>query len=158
MGGHILLSFDVGPIRFQYRVAAIAVHQGHLLVAKADGADHCFLPGGRVEAGETSAEALRRELREELAVDAAMGRLVWVVENFFPGAGRRYHEISLYFTVDLPASVLRPSFARRDPVDRIDLSWRPVRSLGEANLQPSFLIDGIAAIPEAPAHIIVRDA
>jgi 8-oxo-dGTP diphosphatase len=34
-------------------------------------------PGGKVEAGETDAEALRREAREELAVELEVGPLLW---------------------------------------------------------------------------------
>src|SRR5690625_7929203 len=33
-------------------------------------AGHCEFPGGRLEPAETSGEALRRELREELAIEA----------------------------------------------------------------------------------------
>jgi 8-oxo-dGTP diphosphatase len=37
---------------------------------------HCF-PGGAIEPGETESEAVRRELQEELALDAQPQRLLW---------------------------------------------------------------------------------
>src|ERR1700752_1408505 len=37
---------------------------------------HCF-PGGAIEVGEDEASAVRRELREELALEATPRRLVW---------------------------------------------------------------------------------
>lgn len=37
---------------------------------------HCF-PGGAIEAGEDEPAAVRRELREELAVEAWPQRLIW---------------------------------------------------------------------------------
>lgn len=39
------------------------------------------LPGGRVEAGESDAAALTRELREETGLEVRVGRLVGVVER-----------------------------------------------------------------------------
>lgn len=41
-------------------------------------------PGGKVEAGETDAEALRRELREELRLEVEVGPLVATVDYTYP--------------------------------------------------------------------------
>ncbi len=42
-------------------------------------------PGGKVESGETGAEALRRELREELAIEARIGAEVERYEFAYEG-------------------------------------------------------------------------
>lgn len=41
-------------------------------------------PGGKVEAGETDAEALVRECREELAVELEVGPRLWSVVHDYP--------------------------------------------------------------------------
>ena len=41
-------------------------------------------PGGKVEEGESSEEALRREIREELATDITVGDLFTTVECDYP--------------------------------------------------------------------------
>jgi ADP-ribose pyrophosphatase YjhB (NUDIX family) len=54
------------------RVSAILHWQGRVLLCRQEkpGKEYWLLPGGGVEAGETLSEALRRELREELGIEA----------------------------------------------------------------------------------------
>lgn len=58
-------------------VAAAIARDGRYLVARrtrpADVAGRWEFPGGKVEPGETEAQALAREIREELGVEIAVG-------------------------------------------------------------------------------------
>src|SRR5215472_9437380 len=60
--------------------AAILVEDGRVLVTQRKTGTHLAgaweFPGGKVEAGEDPREALRRELREELGIDARVGEIV----------------------------------------------------------------------------------
>jgi mutator protein MutT len=47
-------------------------------------------PGGSVEFGETLAEALRREIREEYGVEIAVGELLDVVDHILPEEGQHW--------------------------------------------------------------------
>ncbi len=47
-------------------------------------------PGGAVEYGETLAEALRREMREEYGIEVAVGELLDVVDHILPEEGQHW--------------------------------------------------------------------
>ncbi len=70
-------------------VAAIVQRGGRLLICrrKPDQAHPLKweFPGGKVEPGEEPAEALERELREELAIDARIGAEVERYQYCYPG-------------------------------------------------------------------------
>jgi hypothetical protein len=97
-----MITFDRGNVRFTYRVAGVAIRDGKVLAQKSVEGSYCFLPGGRAELRETAGETLRREMQEELHVDVAVGRLLWVVENFFELGGKAFHELGLYFSMTFP--------------------------------------------------------
>lgn len=64
-------------------MGGVAVRGGELLMVlrgRPPGAGLWSVPGGRVEAGETDAEALARELREETGLVVSVGGLLGSVE------------------------------------------------------------------------------
>jgi len=62
--------------------------------------------GGGIEFGETSREAARREIREELDIDAGELQLLGVLENVFTFRGEPYHEICFIFETWVAEAVL----------------------------------------------------
>lgn len=69
-------------------VAAVIERDGrYLLTLRPAGthlADHWEFPGGKCDPHESHAEALRRELREELGIDADVGPLVHATTHHYP--------------------------------------------------------------------------
>jgi len=60
-----------GPIRQAGAYAVITDDQGRVLTIRTDNG-RCYLPGGRIEPGETAREALAREIAEECGWSAVI--------------------------------------------------------------------------------------
>lgn len=84
------------------RACAIIRQADRLLLNRFGGDSFWALPGGAIESGEFSTEALIREMREELAVTVEIGRLIWVVENLFEYRGASYTEFGFYYEAEWP--------------------------------------------------------
>ena len=69
-------------------VVAAIIRQGDRIFATQRGygpwKDWWELPGGKMEAGEGPEEALKREIREELSTEIAVGRLLHTIEYDYP--------------------------------------------------------------------------
>ncbi len=78
-----MITIEEEGVKFQYRVAGVTMHYGRVLLHRADDEPFWTLPGGRAEMLETAEQTLKREMREELNADVQVGKLLWVIENFF---------------------------------------------------------------------------
>lgn len=159
-----ILSFPVDGTRFNYRVAGVAIRDGHVLVCREDDDDYCMLPGGRVEMGEPSDVALVREMAEELVMDVAVGALLFTSESFYGRVGERFHELGFMYAIELPEHVRpggpQPFLAREDEGHLLQFSWVPLdgSALQDANLLPPWLPERLRALPGRPEHVIFHEA
>ena len=77
------LTFITGPSRFNYRVGAIIIHNGCYLLMRNPEASYLYTVGGRVHYGETTEEAVVREIMEETGVRLEPERPVFFMEQIF---------------------------------------------------------------------------
>ncbi len=161
-----MITFDEGGLRFNYRVVGVAIDKGRVLLQTAEGEGLWALPGGRGELMEPARETLKREMQEELNTDVQVGRLIWVVENFFTGNDfltgdeMSCHELGFYFLMELPeSSPLRDltEFARIENEYTLLCRWHRLDDLIKVPLVPTFLRTALKTITENTEHIVHTD-
>ena len=72
----------VDGIKFNFRVSALIENKGRYLLEKSIKTDFLNMPGGRVHAGESTLDAIKRELEEELKLENVAPKLIKISEYF----------------------------------------------------------------------------
>ena len=109
--------------------AAIIERAGRLLVTRRLKGTHLEgyweFPGGKCDAGESLTACLRRELREELAVDATVGPEILATSHEYPERRVELH----FFTCELLG----------EPVPQLnqEMRWVPREALASLKLPPA---------------------
>ena len=90
------------------RVGAIIMKDGKILMVGNEEGTYLYSVGGRIKFGETTQEAIVREVLEETGVKMEIDRLGFVHENYFYGdsasnRGKLIYEISFYFYMKVPS-------------------------------------------------------
>lgn len=146
------ISWRTGNQVFKYRVAAIITHNDHLLVCGTDDLDHQFLPGGKVRFGESTHEALDRELTEEVGHPLPSGELTAITENIYSDDGILHHELGFYYRIGWPTH-LDPDI-NGGAEDHQHLGWMPVEQLADVPFQPADLLPAIQRPPSVLQHLV----
>lgn len=145
---------------FNHRVAAVIVHNNKLLAQKNVKTNEYYLPGGRINYGESSEEAIKREIREELGVTVIDYSSLWINECFFVDSGTRFHEVGIYYLVNLENT----EFNNYEPVfeltegSRVNTyEWLDIDSLESIALYPLFVKTEIKNPDKTLKHIITNE-
>jgi 8-oxo-dGTP pyrophosphatase MutT (NUDIX family) len=148
---------------FQMRIAGLAFRNGHVLVHRAVHEKFWTFPGGRAEVGEPSETTLKREMMEELGLEARIDRLLWSVESFFHYEGRDWHELGMYYLMHLPDTL---AFHESEIIHRIQdgknaLEFKWARATKEAlttlDIPPYFIAGEIENLPTTSRHLVWDD-
>jgi 8-oxo-dGTP pyrophosphatase MutT (NUDIX family) len=159
-----MICFDDGADRFQMRAAGIAIRDGRVLVQNIKGVDVTFLPGGRVDQNESTTETLIREIEEEFGRTVAAGRLLYVVEEFYPEKAQLFHEVGFFYEMLVPpdfpyheTGICHRSF---DGDVEMEYRWLPatVETLTAAMFYPELLRARLLAPPASTVHLVERSA
>ncbi len=147
------ISFKLDNRKFNYRVCALFIDDGRILAMHDERSPYFYLPGGRVELGERAEDAVIREVKEELGIDAAIVRPLWLNQAFFTEDvdALRYHEICIYFLMDAGETDLLQRGERFTLIEgkhTHTFEWLSFERLENEYFYPTFLIKEIYNLPD----------
>jgi 8-oxo-dGTP diphosphatase len=120
---------DSAPEKVFYTADVVCIRGGSVLLIKRGWPPHegaWALPGGHVDAGETSRTAAARELQEETGVQVDPEDLDLVGVYDAPGRDPRGRYVSVAYTVEVPADTVA-----RAGDDAADTQWVLLGTPGE---------------------------
>lgn len=132
------------PDRPVVGVGGLVIHEGRALLVRRGSEPlkgQWSIPGGTLELGETIAEGVVRELREETGLEVRVLELIEVFERIFPGDGARprYHFVILDYLCETGAGTPQPgsdvteaAYATEDELERFALTPTATRVIRKA--------------------------
>ena len=125
----------------QIEVVAAIIVKDHKVFATQRGygewKDFWEFPGGKIDAGETPEEALRREIKEELDTEIAVGELFTTIDYDYPTFHITMH-CYLCTIENGSLTLLEHEAAKWLSLDQLDsVTWLPADQIVIAELQKS---------------------
>ncbi len=140
---------ELGLSKFDVRACGLLRHQGELLVStEVDGTQ--TLSGGAIKIGETSEEAVIRELKEETNLDVEVNRLVAIVENFFTYENKPYQQIIFVYEL-----ALKEPSQKIKCLEKVNVHW--VKENEVNNLKPVILNEIVQIKDNQLKHFVNKD-
>lgn len=131
------LTLPAGNTTLNIRVAVLVRTKNGIVLEK-NKIGYYFLVGGRIKVNESSEEAAKREVMEEIGIDIKEMRLKAIVENFFTQESHENHPVQeicfVYSTAEIFELDLSSEFIEVKPseIDSFDLRPKMMKEIIES--------------------------
>lgn len=139
------LTVQVQDSILNIRVAVlIKTSKGYILEKHKQG--YLFFVGGRVQINESSEDAAKREILEEIGVEVKNIKLSSIIENFFKTQEGQVHEICFVYTAEEINDLQLTG----------DLGEYGLEELLENDVRPAIMKDLLKSKREGISHLVCR--
>lgn len=162
MGKSIKISTD--NCSFKYRVSGLLINEGKILTTNMDNSGYLCLPGGHIDFGEDSKEAIIREMNEEVKYKIEIGNCIAIIENFFVNKkGITMHEVAFYylFNISKDNKELIEDYkvfeTDEERTVKHEFRWIDLHNINNIDFRPPILKDKLSKLDFDFEHIIYRE-
>lgn len=147
---------------FHGRTCGIIKQDDKFLIMRVNQTSYFHIPGGHIEIGEDSEQAIIREIKEEIGCDIQETNLFAIQENFWKRNNKNCHGIEFYYIIK-PKNNLEMKDYQRIEIDKgeeklLDFKWCTQEELKDIDLRPvnirDMLINGDYS--KGLSHIVKR--
>lgn len=148
---------------FKFRVSGVIIKDNKVLLLEMDDAGFFCLPGGHVELGETTEEAMLREMMEETTKETYIKKYLGNIENFFINKHNiNIHEIAFYYLMDFKEDNIDIKDLIRIEDDqgtkvKLNFKWFNLDELDNINIKPEYLKEILTKDNLEFNHLIIKD-
>ena len=156
------LKIKMDEEEFHGRTCGIIKQDDKFLIMRVNQTSYFHIPGGHIEIGEDSEQAIIREIKEEIGCDIQETNLFAIQENFWKRNNKNCHGIEFYYIIK-PKNNLEMKDYQRIEIDKgeeklLDFKWCTQEELKDIDLRPvnirDMLINGDYS--KGLSHIVKR--
>lgn len=148
---------------FHGRSCGIIKKEDKFLIMRVNKTSYYHIPGGHIEIGEDSEQAVIREIKEEIGCDIEKLKLFAIQENFWKRNNKECHGIEFYYIVE-PKQKLQMEDHEKIEIDKgeeklLEFKWATLEELKDIDLKPVNIRDMIInkEYLKGLRHIVVRE-
>ena len=130
---------------FHVRTCGIIKQENKYLIMRVNKTPYYHIPGGHIELGEDSEQAVVREIKEEIGCDVKEASLFAIQENFWTRNNKKCYGIEFYYIIK-PMQQLEMKDYERIENDKgekriLEFKWATSEELKDIDLRPTNIRD-----------------
>ena len=135
------LRIETETEEFHGRTCGIIKQDDRFLIMRVNKTKYYHIPGGHIEIGEDSEQAVTREIKEEIGCDVAKLKLFAIQENFWTRNNKKCHGIEFYYIVE-PKQKIQMIDTEKIEIDKgkeklLEFKWVTLEELKKIDLRPA---------------------
>lgn len=147
--------------KFRLRVSGMLIKNNKLLVHETQKFKGYCLPGGHVEVGESTKQAMLREMKEELNIDVEIIDLFCINENIYNVDEATSQEINYYYKLKSLTPLSDAPFSVKEIDKGIEkehkFDWIDINELCNKNFKPNHMAKIIMENIETKNNVVLSD-